>query len=355
MSQNSRRRLPAEWEPLAAVWLAWPHNRNTWPGNFQPIPAFFADFACQVARSVPVRLVVPERLVAEAKSTLAASRDFDARSDIRLHPIPTNDCWIRDYGPLWVHDSESDDQIAVDFVYNAWGGKYPPWDDDARAARAIARLTGHRCESSKLCLEGGALETDGRGRLLTTKSCLITPTRNRGWTQEVIAGELHRRLGVTEIVWLEGVDKDSPLMRGDDTDGHVDQLARFVDPTNVVVAAARDASDENHASLDSVYRQLRLWGASTSPRVDVHRLFAPPPRYVDGQRVPESYCNFLRLGGDRLLLPSFGSPASDAPARATMQELLPACRIETIDCRDLVWGLGALHCASRDQPAALGS
>ncbi len=334
-------RVPAEWEPLACVWIAWPHQPETWPGRFGPVPPFFARWARLMAESIPVRILAAGDPAVSARDSLGSSAGID------IVDVPTNDCWVRDYGPSFVLDRSTGRLRAVDWRYNAWGGKYAPWEDDDAAAQRIAASAGIPVTRSELCLEGGALETDGRGRLLTTPECLLTDTRNPGWTADEIAGELHRQLGVTEIVWLDGGG-----LAGDDTDGHIDQLARFVSPTDVVAAVCDDTDDPNHAPLEENYRQLRLWGGGTDPKVDVHRLPIPPARFIGGQRVPESYCNFLRLGPERLLVPTFGTPETDAVALGVLAELAPQVDVTGVPCGDLVWGLGALHCASRDQPAS---
>ncbi|WP_372725168.1 agmatine/peptidylarginine deiminase [Novipirellula sp.] len=335
------RRTPAEWEPQEAVWLAWPHSLDTWPGRFDRMPAFFAKWATQMAESTAVRILLPESLAGDAKAFLPKN------SPVELVFCPTNDSWVRDFGPTFVHDSEIGGLVGIDWRYNAWGGKYPPWDADDAAAAQICDHIGIPAIRSKLCLEGGAIETDGQGRLLTTPECLITSTRNPGWSSEAISQELHAQMGVTEILWLSGGG-----LVGDDTDGHIDQLARFLDPCNIVVAVCDDPNDPNHKPLEDNYRQLRLWGETSEPKVNVHRLPIPAKREVDGQRVPESYCNFLMLGRQRLLVPTFGQPAADEHAIAVIRELACGAQVEAIDCQDLIWGLGALHCASRDQPKA---
>ncbi|QDT07531.1 Putative agmatine deiminase [Rubripirellula lacrimiformis] len=336
-SSPRRLRVPAEWEPIQCVWLAWPHSLETWPGLFDAIPGFYADWVRRIAESVPVRILAGGEVAASCQS---AVRGIDG---VEVVPIATNDAWVRDYGPTYVEDLSDHSIHAVNWKYNAWGGKYPPWDSDDAAAAQMAGVDRFSVVNSPLGVEGGAMEFDGRGRLLTTPECLVTDTRNPGWTQDAISQELHRCTGVTEIVWLDGGG-----LIGDDTDGHIDQLARFVDVRNVVVAVCDDPSDANHEPLQQNYRQLHLWGDATNPGVDVHRLPIPPARYIDGQRVPESYCNFLRLGPDRLLVPTFAAPTDDH-AIGLLSEL-SGLKVEPIDCRDLVWGLGALHCASREQP-----
>ena len=333
----AKRRWPAEWEPQSAIWLSWPHNPETWPGRFQHVPETFRQFVEACCDLVRVRILVAPQAAETAASLVGDLANVD------LIECPTNDCWIRDFGPTFV--AENDRIIAVDWRYNAWGGKYPPWDDDAAAASKIAKWAGTECEPSELGCEGGALETDGTGRLLTTPDCLITDSRNPGWDQERVAQELHRRLGVHEILWLDGGG-----LEGDDTDGHIDQIARFVDPENVVCAVCDDADDPNREVLESNYRQLRVWGRETSPSVNVHRLPIPPRRYIDGQRVPESYCNFLIVGAKRVILPIFNSADSDAYAIELMTRLMPDFEICPIDATHLAWGLGAFHCASQQQP-----
>lgn len=331
-------RVPPEWEPQQAIWLAWPHRHDSWPGRFDAIPDFYARWIPLIAESTPVRLLITADLLDQARGRLPDSLP------LQWVDVGTNDCWIRDFGPTFVSRLSEGTIEAVDWQYNAWGGKYPPWDLDQQAAQKICQWSNVPRHVSNLCLEGGALETDGRGRLLTTSSCLVTPTRNPGWSAEQIAGELYRRLGVTEIVWLDGGSLD-----GDDTDGHIDQLARFIDPENIVVAVCDDPSDSNQVSLEANFRQLRLWADTTDPLVQVHRLAIPPARFIARQRVPESYCNFLRLGKERILVPTFAAP-TDRPALDLIAQLSGA-DVTGVDCSDLVWGLGALHCASRDQPA----
>lgn len=340
--------MPAEWEPVAAIWLAWPHNRDTWPGNFDTIEPFFAKWATLIAEQTPVRILAQGDV--QRSATAEFKRQFGKLpANIEFVPIETNDCWIRDYGPSFVF---VDDQLqTVDWRYNAWGGKYPPWDKDDAAAAKIASHLSLACQRRELCLEGGAIETDGTHRLLTFRDCIETETRNPGWSNQQIVQELYAAMGILEIVWLDGGG-----LQGDDTDGHIDQLARFVDPSNVVVAVSDDKADPNAAGLDANFRQLDLWGRQTQPNVQVHRLPIPPARHINKIRVPESYCNFLRVGPERLLVPQFGSPLSEASATddqaaGILRELCPQSEIIPVDCRDLVWGLGALHCASANQPA----
>lgn len=338
-------RVPAEWEAQAAVWLAWPHNRQTWPGRFAPLPPFFAHFTHLIAETTPVRILASRSVARAAREMPAVDRLIGNHPAVEWVDISTDDCWVRDYAPTFVLDQRSGQLHAVTWRYNAWGGKYPPWDRDDAAGGSIARHAGLAVVDGTLCLEGGALETDGQGRMLTSPSSLVTPTRNPGLSRDEIATTLYHFLGVTEIVWLDG-----GVLAGDDTDGHIDQLARFLDPRQIVVAVCDDPDDPNHFPLEANYRQLRLWGNTTEPSVEVHRLPIPPARFVDRTRVPESYCNFLRLGANRILVPTFGDRRTDDHALGKLRELVPSADIIGLDSTDLAWGLGTLHCCSRDQP-----
>ena len=339
MTGNSgQRRFPAEWEPTEAIWISWPHNLDTWPGRFDRLPDFYASWTRLMADVLPIRILAAAGVAKSAQSQLGN------HPNIELIPIPTNDCWIRDYGPSFVHCGQH--LRAIDWQYNAWGGKYPPWDDDNRAATLISKYAGLNCQHSDLCLEGGAIETDGSGRLLTTP-CLLTKSRNPAWTKEQIAEHLYETLGVTEIAWIDG-----GALQGDDTDGHIDQLARFVDEGNVVVATSENNNDPNTAGLQTNLRQLEIWGSTTDPIVQVHPMPIPPARFIDGVRVPESYCNFLTLGDQCTLVPVFGCQQTDQRAIGLLGDLL-SMDVIGVDCRDLVWGLGALHCASLNQPCAI--
>ena len=334
---NTSRRWPAEWEPQDAIWFAWPHNKKTWPGRFDPIPAAFAAMVNAAADFVPTRVL------AKSGRHQTAARKL-LRSDVTLFDVATNDCWIRDYGPTFVH--EGNNVVGIDWRFNAWGGKYPPWDDDAAAAKQVCHLAGTLHEPSKLTLEGGAIDGDGMGRMMTTPVCLQTANRNKGWSRDRISRELHKRLGVKEIVWVDGGG-----LEGDDTDGHIDQLARFVTPTDVVVAVSSSANDSNAAGLATNLAQIQAWAEQTTPTVTVHALPTPPPREIDGQRVPQSYCNFIMISDQAILLPTFGSRKTDANAKAILKSLRPNAKLIGIDASDYIWGRGAWHCASQQQPS----
>ena len=341
---------PAEWEQQAATWVAWPHNLDTWPGRFESIPPAFVKLVVALSQFQSVHVLTGP---ANVRPSAAALLSKDALSKagqltqhpIQLHQVATNDTWIRDYGPTFVRRRDDGSLVGIDWKYNAWGGKYPPYGDDALAAEMICRAAGCTRSMSSLYCEGGALETDGQGTLLTTSSCLLSPTRNPGWTREMVETELKRQLGVEKILWVDGGG-----LSGDDTDGHIDQLARFVAPGVVVVATSSDAGDPNRDGLEANLQQLRQSTATDGSPLTVQALPTPPPRIVDGQRAPESYCNFL-FANNCLIVPTFRNEATDQAALKLLGQLLPQRKLIPLDAYDFIWGLGAWHCASQHQPA----
>lgn len=351
----SAYRWPAEWEPQSATWIAWPHNRATWPGRFDPIPASFTRFIVELSRAQPVHVLAgPAGIAPSADELLGplagaqANRSSAAPTEtgiIKIHPVATNDVWIRDYGPTFVQDTRDGSLVAIHWRFNAWGGKYLPCDFDAAAGRAIAELVSCPCLPSSIVCEGGGIETDGQGTLLTTSSVLLSSTRNPGMSRSAIEAELQSKLGVTQILWIDGGG-----LEGDDTDGHIDQLARFVSPGVVVAAVSSVADDSNRPGLAANFEMLSQAHDARGQRLTVFPLPTPPPRSVDGRRVPESYCNFLIANGI-VVVPTFRAPTDDAALRL-IEQLLPDRRIVPLDAYDLIWGLGAFHCASQQQAAA---
>ncbi len=265
--------------------------------------------------------------------------------NVTIHPVPTNDVWIRDFGPTFVKRI-SDGTVVCRLHFNAWGGKYPPFDRDAAAAETICQLVGCPRHESWLFCEGGGLETDGQGTLLTTSSVLMSATRNPNRTRSEVEAELRKQLGVQQIIWVDGGG-----LEGDDTDGHIDQLARFVKADTVVAAVSSTTSDSNHDGLVENHRLLTLATNAAGQRLNVIPLPTPKPRVLEGRRVPESYCNFLIANGI-VIVPTFRSDDTDQRALLRLlEQLMPDHRIIPLDAYDLIWGLGAFHCASQQQPA----
>lgn len=330
---------PAEWHPHDATWISWPHNPNTWPGRMAPVPDAFERFIRTVAEVEQVHV-----LAGPAHAAQEAERRFHHAPRIQLHPFVTNDCWVRDYGPTFVLNAKDGSLVGIHWVYTAWGGKYPPFHEDAQNGARICQAVGASRVVSPLVCEGGGLETDGEGTLLTTKSCLLNPSRNPQRNEAAITSHLCEMLGVTKVIWLDETELD-----GDDTDGHIDQLARFVAPGRVVVASRSVESDTNIESLNAMRQQLQQCTDARGRKLEIIDLPTPPPRWINGQRVPESYCNFYIANGI-VIVPEFKHRPSDQRAAAILREQFPYHQIIPIDASDMIWGLGAFHCASQQQP-----
>jgi agmatine deiminase len=335
-------RLPAEWEPHAATWIAWPHRRATWLGDFAAIPPVFAAIVRTIAAAEPVRVVASGPPLAEARRLLAGV------ANVEFVDLPTNDSWLRDTGPVFLlqHAGAGPDvprRAAVAWEWNAWGGKYPPWDADARLSRAIARRLGLEVFAPGLVLEGGALETDGAGTLLVNERCVVDERRNPGVDRATLERTLRDFLGIERVLWVGGE------LAGDDTDGHIDQLARFVAPGRVVAARQPDRLDPNHAALAA---NLALLGSLTDAagrRLEVVPIDVPARFAFEGTQLPASHLNYLVANG-LVAVPVFGGP-TDEPALRLLGDCFPGRRVEPVDCSALVRGRGALHCITRDEPS----
>jgi agmatine deiminase len=333
-------RMPAEWERHAATWLSWPHNPETWPGNLESIPAAFAEIVAALHADEEVHILAGDaELEASARATLR-TRGCESPS-VRFARIPTNDAWIRDHGPIFLVDDHG--VVAMtDWRYNAWGGKYPPYDLDDQVPARINEALKLRRFAPGIVLEGGSIDTNGRGTLLTTESCLLNPNRNPTLSRADIETILREYLGVRHVIWLgDGIV-------GDDTDGHVDDLARFVAPTTVVAAVEEDPSDDNYRALQENLARLRAARDAAGKPLEVVPLPMPPAVVHGERRLPASYANFY-VGNGAVLVPVFGTPQDEA-ACATLARVFPGRRIAPIFATDLVWGFGAVHCLTQQQP-----
>jgi len=328
--------MPAEWEPHAATWIAWPHNRNDWPGRFAPIPWVFAEIVRKLARFERVRILVTgEELEQAARRVLARAGALSQA--VEFFRVATDRVWMRDYGPLFVRDAAGEVAIT-DWEFNAWA-KYPDWKRDNAAPARLARRLEMRIWSPGLVLEGGSIDVNGQGTLLTTEECLLSPVqaRNPGVSRAKLERALEQYLGAARVVWLgRGI-------AGDDTHGHVDDIARFVDARTVVAASEPDPSDENHGPLRENCERLRAAG------FQVVELPMPRPLFFAGRRLPASYANFY-IANRQVLVPTFNDPA-DRVALATLARLFPDREVVGIHSVELIWGLGALHCMTQQQPA----
>jgi len=336
--------MPAEWEPHAATWIAWPHRRATFLGDFAAVPEFFAGFIRTLAACEPVRVVASGAARDEARAHLAGV------DGVEFVDIPTDDSWMRDTGPVFLVPAASGHVAArpraVCWNWNAWGGKYPPWDRDAAVARRIAGRLGLEPVEPGLVLEGGAVETDGEGTLLVNPRCVVDDRRNPGVSRARMEQVLRDRLAIERVLWCEGD------LAGDDTDGHIDQLVRFVAPGLVVVARQPDPLDPNHAALAAMQEQLAAAVDARGRKLEIVPIDIPSRFAFEGTQLPASHLNFYVLNG-AVLVPVFGGP-TDERAVATLTACFPGRRIVPVDSRVVVRGRGALHCITRDEPAVPG-
>ncbi len=294
-----------------------------------------------------VHINVPPQLIPEVERLLKPLALRAGR--VTLHENPTNDAWCRDHGPCFVQrrmDGRREEAI-VDWDYNAWGGKYPPFDRDDVIPTRIGEHFGIPVFHPGLVMEGGSIDVNGEGTLLTTESCLLNPNRNPGRSRQEIEQALKDYLGVTNVLWLgDGIE-------GDDTDGHVDDLSRFTDPHTVVTVVEEDPQDKNHEPLKENLERLRTMRDQDGQPFRVVTLPMPKSMWVEDQRLPASYANFY-IANKVVLMPLY-DPARDDQARATLEELFPTRRVIGINSVDLVWGLGSFHCVTQQWPAVLGS
>jgi agmatine deiminase len=331
-------RMPAEWEPHAATWLAWPRNPDTWPGKFDPIPAVWQELVQTLAAFEPVHVLAGgPQVMAQAQSMVGSL------PNVTLHDIPTNDAWIRDHGPTFLAAPAHARPALVNWIYNAWGGKYPPYDLDNQVPERIADCTGRRRFDPPIVFEGGAIDVNGRGTVLAAEQCLLNPNRNPQLTRGQLERYLAEYLAALHVLWLHAD------ILGDDTDGHVDQSSRFVGPRTVVAALEDDPNDENYASLWANFQRLERMTDQDGRPLEVIPLPMPRPKSYQDQRLPASYGNFYIANGV-VIVPQFGDPA-DEKAVAVLAQVLPGRQIRGLDAIDLVWGLGAYHCATQQEPA----
>ena len=340
-------RMPAEWAPHEATWIAWPHNPADWPGRFQPIPWVYAEIVRALAPGERVEILVDDE-PGERKARAILRRSGVDLQRVRFHHWPTNRVWTRDSGPIFLK-GRTGETALTDWRFNAWA-KYPDWQlDDALPGRVSTLLSLETWQpvfgDRRIVLEGGSIDTNGAGVLLTTEECLLSPiqARNPGLTREDLEQVFREYLGIEQVLWL------NRGIAGDDTHGHVDDITRFTAENTIVTVVAPSTEDENHEPLEENLDRLRAARNLKGEPFQIHTLPCPAPVVFDGQRLPASYANFYIANG-RVLVPTFNEP-SDRIALNTLAELFPSHTVQGIHCGDFIWGLGALHCMTQQQPA----
>lgn len=343
---NEQYRMPAEWEPHEGTWLAWPHEKTDWPGKFAAIPWVYGEIIRKLSQVERVHLLVNSD-AAEKKVRRILKSCHVKLAQVDFYQIRTNRSWARDYCPIFAND-RSGGLVAGNWMFNGWA-KYPNWEADDAVPTAIAERFGitevQPCLGARrIVLEGGSIDVNGQGSLLTTEECLLSDVqaRNLGLTREELESVFARYLGVTNTLWLKNG------IAGDDTHGHVDDLARFVDPQTVVIAIEGDRGDANYEPTQENYELLRTMKDQNGKPLRVIALPMPEPVFFDGQRLPASYANFYIANG-LVLVPTFNDP-QDSVALSTLRKVFPKRQVAGIHATDLVLGLGTLHCMTQQQP-----
>jgi agmatine deiminase len=324
--------MPAEWEPHAATWIAWPHNEEDWPGRFDPIPWVYGEIVRKLSAVERVQILVSsEDLRESARGVL--EKVGTAMAAIDFHLLSTDRVWTRDFAPLFVKNALGE-VAAVKFRFNGWA-KYDNHTLDDDAGRAIP---GVRWQPD-IVIEGGSIDVNGAGLLLTTEECLLSPiqARNPALTREQLESQLSDYLAIDRVLWLNNG------IAGDDTHGHIDDLARFTATDSIVIVAEDDPADPNYEPL------RENWQRAQSMPLRARKLPMPKPLWFDGIRLPASYANFY-IANKTVLVPTFNDP-NDRLALTTLSECFPDRQVVGINCVELVWGLGTLHCMTQQQPA----
>ncbi len=342
----SSYRMPAEWEPHAATWIAWPHNAEDWPGKFQPIPWVYAEIVRHLSRVEDVHILVND-LTAERRANGLLRRAGANLARLHFHHWQTDRVWLRDSGPIFV--KEGDDLAVTNWKFNAWA-KYSNWHRDDLIPQHVAEhyaLPEMRPEvnGQRLVLEGGSIDVNGAGLLLTTEECLLSEVqqRNPGVSCGQIEAAFAEHLGIEQTIWLHRG------CAGDDTHGHVDDVTRFVGENAILTAVEPNTADENHLPLAENLDRLRSARNLRGEPFDLRTLPMPAPVFFDGQRLPASYANFY-IANELVLAPTFNDP-NDRRALNILADCFPTREIVGIHCVDLIWGLGALHCMTQQEPA----
>jgi agmatine deiminase len=335
--------MPAEWEPHAATWLGWPHNKTDWPGKFEPIPWVYGEIIRHLTVGERVRLLVNSE-GHKAQATRFLKKVGVHLGQVHFLRFPTNRGWTRDFGPIFVR--QSDGLAIARFHFNAWA-KYDDWKKDDLVPVRAAKQFKRPLIDGKIVLEGGSIDVNGRGTLLTTEECLLDPkiqTRNPGMSRGELERVFRETLGITNTLWLgHGI-------AGDDTHGHVDDLCRFVNAKTVVLCREEDPKDVNYKALAENRERLQGMRLENGTAIDVIDLPMPAPLSFEGVRLPASYANFY-ISNAAVLVPTFNDP-HDRIALGILAECFPDRAVVGIHAVDLVWGLGTLHCLTQQEPAA---
>lgn len=335
--------FPAEFDKHVATWLSWPHKEASWPGKIDSIFPVYAAFVKLLTEGERVNINVADEVMRRNAIKWLEAGDVNL-SRVQFFFHPTNDAWCRDHGPAFlINPAAETKKIIVDWGYNAWGGKYPPFDLDDNIPTLIGKHFSIPIVYPGIVMEGGSVDFNGRGTVLTTTSCLLNENRNPHLSQKQIEDFLHNYYGVENILWLgDGIV-------GDDTDGHIDDLTRFVNPDTVVTVVESDKNDENYQPLQQNLKELTKMRLENGRQINVVELPMPSAIVYEDMRLPASYANFY-ISNRHVIVPTFRDKNDDT-ALQTLQECFPDRKVVGLDSTDIIWGLGSFHCLSQQEPA----
>jgi agmatine deiminase len=334
--------FPAEFAQQEAMWLSWPHKEASWPGKIDAIYPVYAKFIGLIAEAQKVRINVADAVMKAfaEKHLLAVNGNLN---NVEFYFNPTNDAWCRDHGPAFVVNYAEKKKSIVDWGYNAWGGKYPPFDLDDVVPTHIAKEFGLDVFHPGIVMEGGSVEFNGKGTLLTTTACLLNKNRNPHLSQKQIEQYLSDYYGVNHFLWLgDGIV-------GDDTDGHIDDITRFVNEDTVVTVVEENKADENYHLLQENLKELKKMRLESGKQLNIVELPMPAPVIYEDQRLPASYANFY-IGNEYVVVPTFRDEKNDDRALTILQDCFKTRKIVGLDSTDIIWGLGSFHCLSQQEP-----
>lgn len=343
---HTEYRMPAEWDAHTSTWIAWPHNAEDWPGKFQPIPWVYSEIVKNLSQVEDVNILVNDER-AEKTATRILTRAGANLARVHFHLWKTDRIWLRDSGPIFV---KKNNEVAItNWKFNAWA-KYPNWQNDNEIPSHVARKYAMKSfepmiGDHRVVLEGGSIDVNGAGAMLTTEECLLSDVqqRNPGISKQQLEACFSDYLGIDQVLWL------NRGCAGDDTHGHVDDIARFTAVNTIIAATEHNTADENHLPLAENLDRLRSFKQPNGKPYNVIELPMPAPVIFDGERLPASYANFY-IANDLVLVPTFND-ANDRIALNILAEQFPTRKIVGIHCGDFIWGLGALHCMTQQEPA----
>jgi agmatine deiminase len=343
--------FPAEFAPQRALWLSWPHKEESWPGKIETIYNPYCEFILQVAENQKVCINVIDEKMKSFALTQLRTCDYANKSSnlaflitqITFYIHPTNDAWCRDHGPAFLLNHNSNEKAIVDWGYNAWGNKYPPFDLDDVIPTLIGKQLGLPVFHPQIVMEGGSVEFNGKGTLLTSKACLLNPNRNPHLNQDQIEKYLSDYYGVNHFLWVN----DGII--GDDTDGHIDDITRFVNEDTVITVVEENKNDENHSILQENLHLLNTMRLENGKQLNVIELPMPKPVIYEDQILPASYANFY-IANEKVIVPTFRDDKNDVKALDILQSCFNSRQVIGIDSTDIIWGLGSFHCLSQQEP-----